>query len=80
MANKIIRRITALSMAAMLLLPLSACALPKAASKDTEALTWVTWDGYSGFLDLLGKNCPDIDLDFISYTGSNRTGYSWAQI
>ncbi len=49
MANKIIRRITALSMAAMLLLPLSACALPKAASKDTEALTWVTWDGYSGF-------------------------------
>lgn len=80
MANKIIRRITALSMAAMLLLPLSACALPKAASKDTEALTWVTWDGYSGFLDLLGKNCPDIDLDFISYTGSNRTGYSWAQM
>lgn len=78
MTKKVIRRLAALSAAVVLLL--SACAPAKAPSGSAGALTWGTWSGYDKFLELLKETCPDIDLDFISYTGSNRTGYSWAQM
>ncbi len=79
-----IRRLLALSAAAALLL--SACAPaeePPAAQGGSDALTWGTGGSYGrhqDFLDLLRRTYPDIELEFISYTGGNSTGYSWAQM
>lgn len=79
MAARFLRRPLALAVAALFLL--SACIpLNKAPDSHGDALTWSTWNGYDNFLQLLGETCPDIELEFISYTGRNRTGYSWAQM
>ncbi|WP_295747970.1 ABC transporter substrate-binding protein [uncultured Oscillibacter sp.] len=82
MTMKPARRVLALFFAAALLL--SACApLAGGRASGGEALTWETWGSYSRhkvFLDLLAQTCPDIELEFRSYTGGNRTGYSWAQM
>lgn len=53
------------------------------ASDNGGALTWGTWGSYGGhqkFLELAKEKYPDIELEFISYTGSNRTAYSWEQM
>ena len=75
------RRLLALAAAALLL---SACAPAKGGSNFSgRALTWGTWGAYGrhkAFLDLLEQTYPDIVLEFISYTGGNATGYSWAQM
>ncbi len=50
---------------------------------DSDALTWGTLTKYEAdksFFELLNKTYPEIALDFISYKGANRTGYSWAQM
>ena len=78
------RRCLAALLAASLLL-LSGCGSSSDEASDTDsgALTWETWGGYSAhqkFLELAKEKYPDIELEFISYTGGNRTGYSWAQM
>lgn len=76
-----IRRLLALSAAALLLL--SACTpadkTPDAASGG-DTLTWFTWSGFDRFLELAARTYPDIELTFSAYAGGNRTGYSWAQM
>lgn len=73
-----------LPLAAALLLLLSACAPSgNTPARETEPLTWGTFGNYSRhkpFLELLGRTYPEIDLEFLSYTGGNATGYSWAQM
>lgn len=74
-----IRLLWLLSVIAFLL---SACSF-SARESDSGVLTWGTWGIYGRwqkFLDLLQETCPDIELEFISYAGSNATGYSWAQM
>lgn len=78
------RRCLAALLAASLLL-LSGCGSSSDEAPDTDsgALTWETWGGYGAhqkFLELAKEKYPDIELEFISYTGGNRTGYSWAQM
>ena len=78
------RRCLAALLAASLLL-LSGCGSSSDEASDTDsgALIWETWGGYSAhqkFLELAKEKYPDIELEFISYTGGNRTGYSWAQM
>lgn len=78
------RRCLAALLAASLLL-LSGCGSSSDEASDTDsgALTWETWGGYGAhqkFLELAKEKYPDIELEFISYTGGNRTGYSWAQM
>ncbi|MCI8418200.1 MAG: carbohydrate ABC transporter substrate-binding protein [Lachnospiraceae bacterium] len=79
---KSIRRLLALAMGAVLLL--SACSSWKnKADHDSSRLTWGTWGAYGRqekFLRLLEETYPDIQPEFISYTGGNCTGYSWAQM
>ena len=53
---------------------------PDGTEADGGALTWIYQNSYAGFLDLLGETCPDIELEFLSFAGANRTGYSWAQM
>ncbi len=80
MIKKTLRCLTILTAAAMLL---SSCAAPGSSENKSSALTWGTWGGngrFEKFLTLLDETYPDIDLDFISYTGGNMTGYSWAQM
>lgn len=85
MTTRMPRRLLALYAAALLLL--SACASPggpedRGASTDagSHLLTLSTWSSYNRFLELLGKECPDIELGFLPYAGANQTGYSWAQM
>lgn len=60
---------------------LSSCAFKGNDSlSGSDALTWTTWNGYDNFFSLLNEKCPDITLDFVSYTGANQTGYSWEQL
>lgn len=81
MSMKRLKSLLSLSVAAsLLLLACSPVAKAPGPGAPNDALTWTTWRGYDNFLDLLGEACPDIELDFISYTGGNRTGYSWAQM
>ena len=82
MTRRMKRRLLALAAAAML--ALSACA-PEGTAPAPEdgALTWGTWGAYGKykkFLDLLAETYPEVELEFISYTGGNATGYSWAQM
>lgn len=77
MPTKRLRPLLGLSLAVILLL--SACS-PMTDPHGTSALTWTTWRGYDGFLTLLDETYPDIELEFISYAGASRTGYSWAQM
>lgn len=77
------RRLAPLAAAVMMLLSACAPAGPAEEKTETEALTWGTWGSYARhkpFLDLLAQTCPDIELEFISYTGGNATGYSWTQM
>ena len=77
------RRLAALAFAAFLFLSACTSAGPASDSERSGALTWGTWSNYSKhkpFLDLLEQTCPDIELEFLSYTGGNATGYSWAQM
>lgn len=81
MTAKILRRLLALM--AVVLVPLSACAPSESApnpSENRDALIWANWNGYQNFFDLLGETYPDIELEISPYAGSNRTGYSWAQM
>lgn len=62
---------------------LSACSFsggPSGAGGKNGALTWVSWDGYENFRDLITETYPDIELEYDAYAGANRTGYSWAQM
>lgn len=68
---------------ALLLLSACASARPDPDAQTGEALSWGTWNSYGRhkpFLDLLAETYPEIQLEFISYTGGNATGYSWAQM
>lgn len=77
MAVRAARCLLATFMAAMMLL--SACAT-FGGNREKDVLTWGIWGGYEEFLKLCQESCPDIGLEILSYTGSNRTGYSWAQM
>ena len=81
MTAKILRRLLALM--AVVLVPLSACSPSESvpnSSENRDALIWANWNGYQNFFDLLGETYPDIELEISPYAGSNRTGYSWAQM
>ena len=83
MLTKLFRRLLALSVVTAMFL--SACGAKNDEERDGngDALTWGTWSGYGkyeAFLGLLGETYPEIELEFISYTGGNATGYSWAQM
>lgn len=80
MTMRLIQRILALSTVAALLLFSCTPSTPSENEPGGDALTWMTYSGYESFLELLEQTHPDIDLEFISYAGSNRTGYSWAQM
>ena len=83
MKIKQMRRLAALGFSAMVLL-LSACAAAGGERGDRSgALTWGTagsYGRYEKFLQLLQEECPDIELEFLSYTGGNSTGYGWMQM
>lgn len=67
----------------VLVLLFSACASGEASiggQTETTALTWNMWSGYSDFLALAAQTYPDIELELTTYSGYNRTGYSWAQM
>ncbi len=76
------QKVLLLSVAAAILL--QACAPDGAgAEQNSDALTWGTWGSYGRyekFLELLNDTYPEMELEFISYTGGNITGYSWAQM
>ena len=81
MAKKPLCSLLSLLIAALALL--SGCAPsedPPENGGTDGALTWSAWNGYDGFLTLLGETCPDIALEYDMYAGANRTGYSWAQM
>lgn len=82
MKRKWMRRLFVLGFAVIFLL--SACTSYEAGSENnSDALTWGTWGSYGNhqqFLELLGETYPEIELEYISYTGANRTEYSWAQM
>lgn len=80
MTANLSRRLTALLIAAVLLLPACASAGTPEAGARTGALTWTTWSGYEEFLKLLEGTYPDIALEYLPYSGGNRTGYSWIQM
>ena len=75
-------RILAIFAAAAFLL--SACAPTGGVSKQGGGtLTWGTAGNYAKhqkFVELLKEKEPEIRLEFISYTGSNATGYGWTQM
>lgn len=75
---------TLLCLSAAVLLLLSGCASTEntqgAAPAGDGALTCAAWLGYESFQELLRETCPDIEVDYISYMGANRTGYSWIQL
>ncbi len=78
--RKIFGGILVLSMAFFML---SACAGKGREGENGDALTWGTWGSYGKhekFLTLLRETYPDIELEFLSYTGGNMTGYSWTQM
>ena len=59
------------------------CACADGAADSGGALTVSTGIVYGRFQKLwtlLDETYPEIELDFISYTGSNATGYSWIQM
>ena len=69
------------------MLLLQACGLkggpPSQDRGKGDAITWGTFGSYSAhkeFLDLVQETYPEIELEFESYDGGNRTGYSWAQM
>ncbi len=69
------------------MLLLQACGLkggpPNQDRGKGDAITWGTFGSYSAhkeFLDLVQETYPEIELEFESYDGGNRTGYSWAQM
>ncbi len=82
MNRKWIRGLGVLSVAVGLLL--SGCAvLSNGSARNDNTLLWGTWGSYERhepFLNLLQETYPEIDLEFVSYAGANRTGYSWAQM
>lgn len=70
-----------LALSAAVVLGLTACTFGgDARVPEKEVLTWQTWSGFDDFLGLVQEQYPDIALDFISYTGANKTGYSWEQM
>lgn len=82
MLKRFLRCFTVLIAASVLL---TGCGRTKQSEKnsDNSALTWNTYSYYSAhqpFLDLLKETYPDMNLEFISYSGANRTSYSWAQM
>lgn len=79
MNAKLLRRLSALSAAAVFLL--SACTpFQKTSDTDEQVLTWGTRNGYVDFLTLADETCKDIELDFSAYAGANMTAYEWAQM
>ena len=83
MNKKSLRRLLVLFVIITLILPSCAKPAENAVEGGSDELTWNTWGNYGrykNFLDLLEETNPDIELDFISYTGGNSTGYSWAQM
>lgn len=77
MKSRLIRRVLMLSAAVLLLF---ACGV---SDEGSDRLTWGTWGNYGRyqkFVELLEETYPEIGLEFISYTGGNATGYSWAQM
>lgn len=62
----------------------SGCSIDEmTSSAGSDALTWGTWGNYGRyqqFVELVERECPDIEIEFISYTGSNSTSYSWEQM
>lgn len=80
----ITKRMHCLPVFAVTILLLSGCAFSGGGSRENaNALTWGTggnYGRYAGFLELLKETYPEIELEFISYTGGNATGYSWAQM
>ena len=62
--------------AVCLVLLLSGC---KPAKKNTAPLSWTRWNGFDDFLELADRTYPEIEWEYTTYAGANRTGYSWAQ-
>lgn len=62
----------------------SSCGVAKEEPRqESKALTWELGSNRGNlgkFLDMLKETYPEIEVDFISYTGGNYTGYSWAQM
>lgn len=76
---KLLRRLSALSAAAILLL--SSCTpFWKKADDDRGKLTWGARNGYVDFLDLAEDTYPDINLEYNTYAGADPTSYSWTQM
>lgn len=78
MMRKILRPLPGLLISAVLLL--SACSPAAPPPADGGLLTWTAWSGYEDFRALVKETCPEIEWELDSYAGSNRTGYSWAQM
>lgn len=79
MHSKLLRRLSALSMAAVFLL--SACSpFKKTSDRNGSFLTWGSRVGYIDFLTLAEETYPDIELEFSAYAGANPNSYGWAQM
>ncbi len=81
MMQKALRHLSILLLPVILLL--SSCAFADNETDNGDALTLCAGNVYIRFQklwDLLAETYPEIELDFISYTGSNATGYSWTQM
>lgn len=76
---KLLRRLSALSAAAIFLLP-SCAFFEKEPDDGSRILTWGTRSGYVDFLDLAEDTYPDIELEYSTYAGANPVSYSWAQM
>ncbi|MCM1307743.1 MAG: ABC transporter substrate-binding protein [Butyrivibrio sp.] len=77
--KKIIRILLAAVMGASFLL--TGCG--KSGSPESGALTWGNWNNYNKYRplwELVEKNCPDVELEYIPYSGGNGTGYGWIQM
>lgn len=54
-----------------------------AVSEENKPLSWGNWTYYSNYEDiwnLVEETYPDMELEYIPYSGANMTGYAWAQM
>lgn len=73
-----------LALSVCLILLLSACASKgntlDAPSYDSDVLTWTGWNGFDNFLELTGQTYPEIEWEYTTYAGANRTGHIGTQL
>ncbi|MCM1507499.1 MAG: ABC transporter substrate-binding protein [Ruminococcus flavefaciens] len=54
-----------------------------AVSEKDKPLSWGNWNHYSNYEDiwnLIEETYPDMQLEYVPYSGANMTGYAWAQM